>query len=296
MWVFLAFLMLTLKTINWQEYQFEKPAHELKVSLKLIDVWVADTKGNNVIDLNKEDFLILDNGRPQEIRYFEKRRIPYEINTQRNEEINLKSERKIVLLFDFAHNTKKGIERAKSASLYFLENQASPFDLASIVSYSPMKGLRVHEYFTNEHKRIEEVIKNLGLKDGVGQAEQIEDSLWEKDEKEKETKLEAQEKRIKILNFSSFLKKFAHTLRYIQGTKHIIIFSGGLPSNLIYGRPSLRDSYEWGDGALRAVYESIAKEFANSNSIIYSINTEGIPDSFFYLYGWQSQASIPLSD
>ena len=46
--------------------------HEVEVTLKLIQVYVTDKKGNPVLDLEKEDFILLDNGKQQMITEFEK--------------------------------------------------------------------------------------------------------------------------------------------------------------------------------------------------------------------------------
>jgi hypothetical protein len=143
-----------------------------------------------------------------------------------------------------------------------------------------MGNLRVHEYFTNDFLSLSETIKGIGTKEMIGNTAQLQ-NFWEIEEENEDWKsLRKQEKRYEILNFSHTLKKLAQSLRYIQGTKHVILFSNGLPSKIIYGSPSLRDSYEWGDSALREVFESTAKEFSNANSIIYSVNIEGVPDSF----------------
>ena len=46
--------------------------YEVVVTLKLVQVFVVDKKGNPVLDLRKEDFLIHDNGKIQAISEFER--------------------------------------------------------------------------------------------------------------------------------------------------------------------------------------------------------------------------------
>lgn len=46
--------------------------HEVTVTLKLVQVYVTDKKGDPVVDLEKEDFLIFDNGKKQVITEFER--------------------------------------------------------------------------------------------------------------------------------------------------------------------------------------------------------------------------------
>ena len=46
--------------------------HEVKVTLKLVQVYVTDKKGNPVIDLDKEDFELYDKGQKMRITDFER--------------------------------------------------------------------------------------------------------------------------------------------------------------------------------------------------------------------------------
>ena len=45
--------------------------HEVAVTLKLVQVYVTDKKGNPVLDLKKEDFVIHDNGKKKPKTEFE---------------------------------------------------------------------------------------------------------------------------------------------------------------------------------------------------------------------------------
>ncbi len=80
--VLLVFLLLTflfqfgLYPLNSKPQQIKKDQEELKhevvVVLKLVQVYVTDKKGNPVMDLVKDDFILYDNGKLQEITDFEK--------------------------------------------------------------------------------------------------------------------------------------------------------------------------------------------------------------------------------
>lgn len=78
--IFFLILLLLL----WHNYLYDlnsKPLkttksqedlkHEVTVTLKLIQVYVMDMEGNPIIDLNKSDFILYDNGKPMEITEFE---------------------------------------------------------------------------------------------------------------------------------------------------------------------------------------------------------------------------------
>ena len=60
-------LALTQKQKKTQELR-----HEVAVTLKLVQIYVTDKKGNPVLDLKKEDFIIHDNGKEKPITEFEK--------------------------------------------------------------------------------------------------------------------------------------------------------------------------------------------------------------------------------
>src|SRR4030042_3269924 len=57
-----------------QEAQKEQAQlqNEVKVTLKLVQVYVTDKRGNPVLDLTKDDFLVLDEGQKQALTEFER--------------------------------------------------------------------------------------------------------------------------------------------------------------------------------------------------------------------------------
>jgi len=60
-----------------QEKGQETFQYEVTVTLKLIQVFVTDGKGNPVIDLAQADFILYDNGKLKKITEFEKHRLFY---------------------------------------------------------------------------------------------------------------------------------------------------------------------------------------------------------------------------
>lgn len=277
--ILLILIFLNLVFLNSLNCQLEKPEHKIKVIVKLIEVYPIDNKGNPLTDLSKDDFEIYLDKKRMPIEYFERKDLSLEEKKYFMKDIR----KKWIFFIDFAHNSVKGIRHAKISLLQFLEKTLKDEDLVSVISYSKYKELKIHTFFSNDKIRISKIIKELGLKEIIGDVEEF-GSFWKEEEEEKKEKkmkeLKEAEKRIEIRQFSEALRRFAIALRYIEGVKHLILFSNGLPSSFMYGKPSWRDSYQWGDSTIREVYESMAKEFSNSNTLIYSINTEGIPDSF----------------
>src|SRR5512139_1525841 len=93
--------------------------YEVVVTLKLVQVFVVDKKGNPVPDLGKEDFVIRDNGRAQVISEFERHSLNLPSPAPESPPANLEPTplqpprdlmpRKFIILFDFSYNNPQGI-------------------------------------------------------------------------------------------------------------------------------------------------------------------------------------------
>ncbi len=82
---------------------------------------VYDKRGALVTDLGKEDFEVLENGRPQPIRYF-----------ARDSDLPLT----VALLVDVSGSVKEFIDQEKGAALQFLEAVLRPTDQAVLLGFS----------------------------------------------------------------------------------------------------------------------------------------------------------------
>ena len=173
------------------QQQQEKSAirHEVAVTLKLVQVFVVDKKGNPVLDLAKDDFVISDNGREQFITEFEKHTLnlpsPGAVEEPASlEETPLLSPRnlmprKFFLFFDFAYNNPKGIIKAKEAALHFIDTQLRPTDEVGVLSYSGLENLELWEYLTTDHKKVREVVEAFGLKKLSGRVDNLQEKYYE---------------------------------------------------------------------------------------------------------------------
>src|SRR4030067_1273023 len=98
--------------------------HEVKVTVKLIQVYVTDKKGNPVLDLTKDDFLIYDEGQKKPITEFERHVLSLPSGAE-DAQLEVKETpplpyrellpRKFFLFFDFAYNNGIGIEKSRKA-------------------------------------------------------------------------------------------------------------------------------------------------------------------------------------
>ena len=163
--------------------------HEVAVTLKLLQVYVVDKKGNPVLDLAKDDFVISDNGKEQAITEFEKHALklssPDEVEQpERLEETPLLPPRslmprKFFLFFDFAYNNPKGILKAKEAALSFIDAHLLPTDEVGVLSFSGLEGLELWEYLTTDHRKVREVVEAFGLKKRSGMVDNLQEKYYE---------------------------------------------------------------------------------------------------------------------
>jgi len=263
--VFLLFIILFLRA-SYTEVQKsndqEEIQYEVTITLKLVQVYVTDQKGDPVKDLEKEDFIIYDNGQKQSITEFERHilRLPSAETEVRPEVIRKSSlpkprelkARKFFLLFDFAYNNARGILKAKKAALHFIDTQLQPMDEVGVISYSATKSLKLHKNLTANHMEVRKIVESFGLKEIHGRAGNF-----------------GKEGVLHAANFSRKMIELAKALRYIPGHKHIILFSSGIPYSMIYRRFISSE-----ESASRLKYQNMCKELAASNSTIFTLDTE----------------------
>jgi VWFA-related protein len=258
----------------------EAMQHDVSVTLKLVQVYVTDKKGNPILDLEKEDFTISDNGKKKSLTEFERHTLqllPSETGGQHegipeNEPpvpVEL-MRRKFFLIFDYAYNNAKGILKAKKSALDFIGNRIQPADEVGVLSYSTLKSLKLHEYLTTDHEKLQDVVEGFDMQSKKGRAESFEDQYWYQATGENpldaskagkpsfrleeedpsfdpdlgSNKFSAQQDSVSYaLHFIEKMKDFAKALRYIPGYKHIILFSSGIPYSIIYGIHQSPDSW-----------------------------------------------------
>jgi len=276
--------------------------HEVKVTLKLIQVYVADKKGNPVKDLKKEDFIITDNGIAKTITEFEQHTLaglPQKAELQPAKETatlastSLPAERmgrKFFLFFDFAYNTQRGIRKAKEAALHFFNTGLLPTDEVGILSYSALKGLRVNEFLSSEHDKIRKTVEAIDIGDIVGLAADFEEEVLQNIADESGTSKTSwmmvegtrQDSKNLALNYLENLTALAKALGFIPGQKHIVFLSSGIPASLMQGMASAIDpskggqivmKLSMGDPVLLKANADMHKAMNSANCTIFSFNT-----------------------
>lgn len=141
--------------------------HEVTVTLKLIQVYVVDPKGDPAGDLEKSDFTLIDNGKPQVITGFEKHFLSAPEVKLENAKLPPARDtaslmnRKFLFVLDYESNDLWGIGKSRKAVLQFLDTQIQPDDEIALFSYSRGRGLVLHEYLTSDHQKVRTAIKKV---------------------------------------------------------------------------------------------------------------------------------------
>lgn len=269
-----AFLSPSLYS-NQKQEKSQELKHEVAVTLKLIQVYVTDKKGNPILDLTKENFIIHDNGEKKPITEFERHilslpSIEEKAQPEIIQETTLPTprelmNRKFFLFFDFAFNNARGILKAKEAALHFIDTQLQPSDEVGVLSYSAIKSLNLHENLTSNHAKVRQVVESFGLKEILGKAGDFSaeySGLSFKDaSKGEELPGGGGGGGAFVARIYTYqMTDLAKALRYVPGNKYVILFSSGLPAS--------------DHSRLYDFIRDMLKELSASDTVVYTLNTE----------------------
>jgi VWFA-related protein len=274
--------------------------YDVAVSLKLIQVYVIDKKGNPIPGLKAEDFEIFDNGRGQKITAFETHALPplpaslppaglpKDPSETTAAGARVRLPRKFYLLIDYFRNDMSGVVMAKTAARHFLETQVLPADETALVSFIPRRGIVIERPPTTDHRSVLEAVEKLRhipyLDDGT--------APWPQEIPGIDVNMLLRNRADLTNEFSHTLLTFAQYLRSVPGIKNIIFYSRGIPLDILGGNvapagaegtdPSdSAEAPEWGGkietgGFTVRNYSNTIQELATSNSAIYAVNTQGL--------------------
>jgi VWFA-related protein len=135
-----------------------------------------------------------------------------------------------------------------------------------LLSYSLLNSLSLHEFLTTNHQKVREAVEEIGMKNVLGHANNVEEQFWRNTLKisapeaseyaqpldnskfsgdpqfqkmrVQATNMDRGAFRQQISSFTTKLRELAKALRYIPGHKHIILFSSGIPTSFLYGIPT----------------------------------------------------------
>lgn len=282
---------------------------DVSVSIKLITVRVTDKKGAPIRGLEKDDFVVVDNGRPVTVTEFERHEPTDKASKNPAQEERLVPSdlgaglrmpllpRRFLLFMDFAFSDERGIRKAGQAALHFLDSGLRPGDEVGFISYSALKGLAFHELFTADPLKVRRAVEAAGKEAAAGRAENIEAEYWRAAGEDKRSgrkedrvyrKSEAQlqgernSSKAQALRFLEAVTALARSLRIIPGEKDVLLFSGGIVQTLLYGNqagnpqgndPREGAKFDMGDPVLREANDEMMKELSAAACVVYSFDT-----------------------
>lgn len=252
-------------------------------NLVVVDVTVRDRSGKIIPNLNKEDFTVLEDGKPQNISVFEFQKLdtgapplPLQAPALKNVPIQKKEavfqvaspgkvqyqdKRLLVLFFDFSSMQPDEQIRAQQAALKFLGEQMTPADMVAILTLS--RGLRVEQDFTNNRDALRDVINSFRIGD-MSEYAVAADEADEESGEDTGVAFIADETEFNIFNTDrklSALESAAKKLALLPEKKALIYFSSGISKTGAENQAQLRSAI---NAAVR------------SNVSIYPVDARGL--------------------
>jgi VWFA-related protein len=155
----LALLALAVPTFA-QPTQVVEPVNEqIDVNAVLLDVIVTDPKGNHILGLGPEDFIVKENGVQQtvdSVDYFTNRRLLDQREEQAAFKVErVREERYFIFFFDKPSEPSTlfdQLTQARDAVKKFLDREMKDTDMVAIVGHDVR--LKVYSDFTNDKKQL----------------------------------------------------------------------------------------------------------------------------------------------
>jgi len=240
-------------------------------TLVVVSVFVRDKSGNVVEGLKKEDFKLLEDGKPQNIAIFEfqkledpspqpapalaparmeatpkpveppKPKTPASIAPSKQGEIKYRDRRLIAMLFDFSAMPQPDQLRAQSGALKYLREQMSPSDVVAILTFT--NTLKVEQDFTGDKDRLTEVIKSFRIGEGTDVGAQ--GDTGDDDEQDTQAAFVADQSEFNIFNTDrklSALESAAKMLGSLPERKALVYFSSGVSKTGTENESQLRST------------------------------------------------------
>jgi len=248
------------------------PQKDLKISvttqLVVEDVLIKGKDGKAIPDLKKSDFTITEDGKPQEIKFFEfqtleedsatpppvkpasdsvapkeksavKPLTTIEIAPERPGDLKYRNRRLMVLFFDMTSMPIQDQRRAQSAALKYLQTQMKPADLMAIMTFS--SDVKVLEDFTDDRDLLAKDIRSLTIGEGQG----FETSNSDDSASDTGAAFQQDDTEFNIFNTDrqlSALETAVKMLGSLNEKKSLVYFSSGIQRNGLDNQAQLRST------------------------------------------------------
>ena len=119
--------------------RLQSPAFRSRVDVIAMNVTVTDPERRYVTDLDRRDFQILEDGRPQQIRFFQKQSLPLAL----------------ALLIDTSASMEENLAVAQQAAAGFVR-ELGPADVGSVIDFDTR--VQIRQDFTTDRVALETAI------------------------------------------------------------------------------------------------------------------------------------------
>jgi VWFA-related protein len=233
------------------------PTFKSTSNLVIVNVSVKNKDGKLNESLKKEDFILLEDGKPQTIAVFDLEKLgtealptiepePKVLKTRDKTTAVAKTEtpavkkdptpaavrhqdkRLLAMFFDFSTMQPPEQIRAKDAALKFIKTQMTASDLVSIMTYS--NRIRVLEEFTDDRQRLIDTINSFR----IGESSELAEATVNTDDADDNGGFTADDSEFNIFNTDrklSALESAAKRLAMYPEKKALIYFSSGVTKN-----------------------------------------------------------------
>ncbi len=245
--------------------QQEEPVFRSSTRLVVVDVLVKDKSGKEITNLTKEDFVVIEDGKPQQISIFELQKLESApvpmapvatspgakpavaqaqaktITSASPGKITYRDKRLMVLFFDMSSMQVPEQIRAQKAAEKFVKEQMTPADMVAILTFASK--LRVDQDFTADRDQLLAMIGQLR----VGDAADLAGEASTADENGEDTgaAFEADESEFNIFNTDrklGALESAAKMLGALPEKKALVYFSSGVGKTGMENQSQLRST------------------------------------------------------
>ena len=288
--VFLAGTALTAgQTPTPQPPQQQQPTFKVQVDYVEVDIVVTDKQGNIVRDLKKEDFQVLEDGKPQSISAFTMVDIPIErpdrpLFTTEPLEPDVKTNEKAfegrvyVMVIDDLHTRFGRSQRVKIAAKQFIERRLGANDLMAIVHTAGSSAAN-QEFTSNKRLLLAAVDKTSGRKLDSATANRIGEYNRSRDMRQTGDPINDPEDSERAFNARSTLdtlRNVADWFGSVRGRrKAILLVSEGIDYDIHDIIPQTGSNHGGASMVLDSTREAIAAA-TRSNVAIYGIDPRGL--------------------
>ncbi len=263
-WREIAATLLMLAMLPWNVAAQDNSGFQLKknVEIVLVNVVVRDKQGNIVRDLKKDDFTVLEDGKPQTLSSFDFEQTDTETlppltsqptivgavknggaaktsATTEEPKLDFHGRRVMVLFFDLSSMQPEEIERSVNSGIDFVEKQMTAADLVAVASLG--SSIAVNQDFTSDRDALRKAIAALNPASGQGFANGgTGDTEGSTDDS---NSFAADDTEYNIFNTDRRLEaieSLADSMKDIQQKKSLIYFSGGMSKTGVENQAALR--------------------------------------------------------